>query len=550
MRLIDKIGGWAVSIASKVLPVLYLGAKKYNQVREATTHYVAHIKWVKKLKKKLQKETQAIQNAEDLREFTAGSTELVTYQLSAYAQQNQAKLNVLKHSLIVNGTLAAKAITYFAFIRPALYLAYDDYKIQALDYLITLKLGSEAASVAVENIGHIVAINKICSSEQNPNLYPPCKDHSVVRTIKANSASLVYYLGNKAFLGGVSMVPWVGPWVSRAGALFVEGQALAEFRLTNQCTEHRYQILRTNSAYSFGAGAVVVGSAYLINQGIYAITGVNSRIVELAVTNVTMLFNMLAIYHRQNVFPGTQTYPEMMYIPRKLTAVLMKETCDYVYRGVSSHLTITDEKVSEELYKKLGDVTSELASFILGKRFSSLDSLMQNTSFQFVIKLHESEIKSALDNIKWVQNTPSIQFSLAWLDYLPAFCFPEKLSAQAAQKIGQIFYANFARQVVRSLDANFIVEKVAQPETADSDDEEHFALRETAVALERHFVPFGNNGTVLSVAEPEDKVVTLAKRDQQSFGKNIHMMFGTGQESAGAGSNVSAASVSVGLKKK
>lgn len=482
MRLFQQIKNYAASAFVKYGPVTYAAVKLYNDFSDSAMHYVSTISYVRDAKKKLELVTQSISEAEDVREFVDGATQLFHYFLKLVANGNEAKRKILTYSLITNSTLVVEVVAYFAVVRPAMYWFSDDYKLQTLDYLAQWRLWSDAAAVTVENVALIAALNKICAEEVKTDLYPPCDDMTVARNFKANLASPVYYLGYKATLVGVNWIPLVGPWLRRAGQMFVEGQAIAEFRLTNQCTEHRYNILRFNTTYSIGAGAVVVGSAYIVNKGLCAATGVNSDLVESAVTNVIMLFNILAMNQRRELFSGDYAYSEVMYLPRKITALVMKEIFSYTYEAVKNNekppieesVVINKEDVlvpfkraltDAEIYDQLADVVSQFTRFFLGKRFATLESAMQIEAFRMAINANESNISYALSKVKWVQDSKDfkskvIKFSLDWLEYLPSFCSPAKSTTQGMQFFGQVVYATFAKRVIDKLDTSFNVEFV------------------------------------------------------------------------------------------
>lgn len=484
MRITEKLQQWAWTGFNALGASIYVPIKFYNNFRDTAAYYLEKISFVKKVKENVSQAAHAVANADDIREFLDGAALVVSHQLNKLTEFNYKKREVLQHSLLINTILATKAIAYFSLIRPALYLLDEGYKVQALDYAIMGHLLSNTLATGVKNLALVVALAKICSEETNANVYPNCSDHTSVKIVKANLASIAYFGANKFFLFGISCVPYAGPVVSRIGNIFVDGQSITELSVLNQCTEHRYEILKKKTPYSLGAGFVIHALSYILYRGIVATTGIESTILDQAIQNVCTIINTLSIYTNTEC-SGNYPYREIMYLPRRITALVMKESFNAAYHYIQCQQKTFQQEEKQtsmeseaepeaemededfiivnrvqilELHNQLAEIFSQLAKFFLGDDFSSLKNLMQVDAIHFAINQHKKEINNGIDTLKWAKGSTVIKFSIKWLDCLPQFCLPANLGSLNFELIGQVVYAEVLGKIVDILEKHFEME--------------------------------------------------------------------------------------------
>ena len=286
--------------------------------------------------------------------------------------------------------------------------------------------------------------------------FSPCPHGSIVIGRDLLVDGTVGYIGTSF---GLLVLSWikpfdlgpydVGPLLSWAATPFFNGYVLSEYRINDKCTNCRVDILAQNNLHSAGAGTISSLGAWTASGILYLLTGINSSFIDQAFKNCFMKWGVLSASFRSEPFPSNEPRFDMFRYSRTLsnfilkdivTSIAPKSECDKIAKQ-KSIVDISDAKAISA-YQKIKDVISWLAKKGLGKEFSSMAEISQQSTMKIFIRLNKDDISAGLKIIETARSKEELAKTVERaVSMLPDFLLPAGVNRQELAVILKILYS-------------------------------------------------------------------------------------------------------------
>lgn len=372
-----------------------------------------------------------------LDEYWQGYTQFLDPNIAYKIIRNPKTKKVFYNCLRSNILFYINAVLFYeAGVKPILrsYIPYyqDSYAEFFLNLLAVSGISAMAVNMKIKNtILYPLALRKTITEEEKTAQALPadCQSYTskmgMIASIAYNQANLL----QAEFIGLITgSVLLKNLFLAKA-----IGQAMAELKLANFCTEDRYAQLNKNNAYTFGIGTSLLFVSWLLSNMVNRMSGVRSHHVDLAIFSLVSQYFLIAASVNEDPLPGKENGKEPFYYARYVTEKMLKDsviaTLKTLTKRANQKFILDTIKKFPQGRKQVNDFITNAANiyqvnaFIYPDFFKTLEKYAgvayQSTSIPLFLDVFDHSIVEAINFLQTLVSKQNEERAAYFLNFFP-----------------------------------------------------------------------------------------------------------------------------------